>query len=83
MIKILPDQKQEAHPLFYQPSLDVTGLRGEIHTNLENLSRIVREGKRIPLLLNLAQCLLGGTVQLELHHVDIAIGLQNEIDPTL
>ena len=61
--------------LFHQPSLDVTGHRGEVHADLKNLPRITRKGKRILSLLNLAQRLLGGAVQLEFHHVDIAIGL--------
>ena len=51
------------------------GHRGEVHADLKNLPRITRKGKRILSLLNLAQRLLGGAVQLEFHHVDIAIGL--------
>ncbi len=38
------------------------------------------EGKGVAFLLDLPQGLLGGAVQLELHDIDVLVGLQDEVD---
>ena len=67
----------------YQPPLDIPGLGGEIRADLENLPVVSGEGQGVAFLVDLPQSLLCGSVQLELHDIDVAVGLQDEVDASV
>ena len=62
-----------------QPLLDIAGLGREVHADLEDLPIVSGERWGVAFLLDLPQGLLGGSVELELHDIYIAIGLQDEV----
>lgn len=66
------------YPLLYIPRL-----RTKVHPDLEQLSLILGKRQSVSLLLNLPQRLLCRAIQLELHHIDEAPGLQQQIDASL
>ena len=63
--------------------LNRSRLGGEVHPNLIELSWISQVGLGITLLLDLLQCLFGGTVQLEFEDIDLIGRLHNAIDTAL
>ena len=67
--------------LFYNPFVYVPGLAAEVHTYRVDFTAVLRERKGVLLLLDLLQGLLRAPVQLELHHIHIAVGLQHQVYP--
>ena len=53
------------------PSLNASCLVTEVYCHLYHLPAIGNEGRGITFFLYLLHGLFGGTVQLELHHVDV------------
>ena len=69
--------------LSYQPSFYIPGLGREVRADLDQLPFICGKGQGVAFLLDLPQGLLGGSVQFELHDIDVAIGLQDEVDSSV
>ena len=66
---------------FHCPPLYVPCLGREVHSDFKQLSIVVSERKCIPFIVDLPEYLFGRSVQLELHDINVAFGLQNEVDP--
>ena len=69
--------------MLHQPAVDVARLAAEVDAHAEDPARVRDEGAGIVFVLNLPQGLFGGAVQLELHDVDEAVGLQHQVDAPL
>lgn len=61
----------------YNPPLNASCLVTEVYPDLYHLPAIGSKGRGIPFLLYLLHSLLGSTVQLELHHVDVIRSLEH------
>ena len=69
--------------LLYNPLLNVSRLVTEVHANLEQLPAVLLERLCIAFLVNLRHGLLGGTVQLEFHHIDETVRLQHQVNASV
>ena len=61
----------------YNPPLNASCLVTEVYPDLYHLPAIGSKGRGIALLLYLLHGFFGGTIQLELHHVDIVGSLEH------
>ena len=65
----------------HHPPLDILDRGGKIDPDLDDFPTVVRERFGVALVINLPQGLVRRPVQFKFHHVDIAIRLQDQVDP--
>ena len=65
---------------FYYSLFDIAGFSTEVHPYLKELPSVRSKGKRVMLVMNLLQSLLGRAVQLEFHHIDKLVSLQDKVN---
>ena len=66
---------------FHYPLVDVPGLAAEVHTYAVNFTAVLCEREGVLFILYLFKCILCAPVQLELHDIYIAVGLQHQVYP--
>ena len=68
---------------FYYPLFDIAGFSTEVHPYLKELPSVRSKGKRVMLVMNLLQSLLGRAVQLVFHHTDKLVSKQDKVNEPL
>lgn len=66
--------------LFDEPAFDAAECVAEVDADFVEPARVGGEGVGVASVVDLAEGLLGGAVELEFHDVDEAVGLQDEVD---